>query len=418
MSPLSITCFLFFLILFLTLFRKGTDIFSPARLFMLIWTLAIGVTDLKLSWFQTSWTTYSWIMLCIAMLSMLVGMFVVYVINADKTIKDLSIVRNETRRLKIDSNKLFRYAFWLFTTYLVSFLVSYLAIGFLPILTINPAVTKNEWGIFGFGLLVQSFPTVFYFIVLYLIVEKKHWKRKAVLSVFLLVAFLSYTSLLQRYYVILAIMLVVVTSYYFTNFFRFRNVLLIMGILFLVFWGFSQIRLSAVAVNILYYLSDMKYSVKYAAFTEPYMYMAMNLENFAHAVTKLDKFTYGIFSFDFVFALSGFKHLLREYLVATEYPYLITNNYNTYTMFFVIYRDFGILGLGIVPFGFGMMFSNAYYRLRKLPNIHTISVYSICTFVIVLSFFVPIFTYLNFVFNLFLIYFLTKSLLSEDTGFK
>jgi oligosaccharide repeat unit polymerase len=172
-----------------------------------------------------------------------------------------------------------------------------------------------------------------------------------------------------------------------------------------------------VAANLLYYLADMKYSVRYAWLTEPYMYIVMNVENFAHAVEKIQKFAYGLYSFDFVFALTGLKHTLYEYLHMPKYPYLLTNNYNTYTMFFIYYWDYGVVGLGMIPFVLGTVFSNSYYAMRRKPTINNITMYAIYAFVILFSFFIPIISFLHFAFNYFIIYTVTKILsISKNNG--
>lgn len=410
MTIVSIICFSLFLVLLVSLIREGADIYSPARLFVLVWSVAIGLTDLKLSWIQLEWSTYSWIMLIVTLLSFLLGTFVVYIFNFKKTVYKIDDIRNILYDKPLNADLVFKYSMFLFIAYCISYLASYLIIGFVPIFTIYPGLFRNDWGVFGFGLFVQSFPAIMYLIVLYFIIEKKNKVKKSVLGFAFLITFVTYGFLLQRYYVVFAIILTMVTMYYMSRFFRIRNVILIMIVMFFIIWGMSFVRFSTTVVNYLYYISQMKFSVKYAAFTEPYMYITMNLENFAQAVDKLNRFTFGEFTFDFVFAITGLKHLLFEYLNLSEFPHLISVNYNTYTSFFIYYRDFGPFGLITFPFVFGVIFSSTYYKMRRRPDVHTISIYSIFVFVILFSFFIPIVSFLHFVFNLLVIYFVTKKI--------
>ena len=414
-SWISIFCFCVFFILIISLFKKGTDVFSPARLFLIIWSLAIGLADLKLSRYQQVWTSYSWIMLWIALFSMLTGMFVMYVINLDKPVEKIESIRTLLKKKTFTSGVLLRYILFLFVAYIVSYVVSTLVIGFIPLFTRFPGVARNDWGIFGFGLFVQSFPSIIYLIILYFAITKGHTSQKVLLALVLIVTFVTYTLLLQRYYIVFAILLSVIALYYLTNVLRFKNTLIIFVIIFISVFSMTFIRLTGTIANYLYYLSDMRYSVKYAAFTEPYMYIVMNLENFANAVQNVQQFAYGTFSLDFVFALSGLKHQLIQYMNLLEYPNLITNNYNTYTMFFIYYWDFGILGLGFIPLIIGALISATYYRMRRNPNLNTVSVYSIFAFVIIFSFFVPIISFLHFVFNLLVIFFVTKKLSGQSS---
>jgi len=408
MTWISFICFILLFILLFSLFKKETDVFSPARLFLIIWSLAIGLADLKLSRYQINWTNYSWIMLLISLSSMLIGMFIVYVINLDKPLKKIESIRLSIKKNTFNSQMLFRYVVFLFIAYLVSYIVSALVIGFIPYFTLFPGVARNDWGIFGFGLFVQSFPAVIYLSILYFIITKSQVYKKIWLVLILLITTATYLLLLQRYYVVFAIILTAISLYYFTNLLKVKNVIIFTIIIFVSVFSMTFIRLTGTISNYLYYLSDMRFNIRYALFTEPYMYIVMNLENFAHAVDKVERFTYGLFSFDFVFALSGLKHEAVKYLSLPEFPNLLTNNYNTYTMFFIYYWDFGIIGLGIVPMILGGLFSTAYYSMRRNPTITSISIYSVFAFVIIFSFFIPIISFLHFAFNFAVIYLVTK----------
>ncbi len=408
MPVVSYLCFLIFFILFLSLFRKRTDVLSPPRLFILIWSLAIGLMELKLSRYQPQWHSYKWIVILLPIVSMLIGMFISYVINIDRQLKSIFEIRQLVKKYTFDSNLLFRFIMTLFIAYLISYIVSALVIGYIPLFTKYPGVARNDWGIFGFGLFVQSFPSIIYLIILYYLISKGHPIKKIIVTVVFIITFLTYGFLLQRYYIAFAIILSAATIYYLTDLLRFRNVLIIVIFASIIMFGMTFIRLTGTIANYLYYLSQMKFSVKYAFFTEPYMYIVMNLENFVHAASKIEKYTYGLQTFDFVYALTGLKHVMAEYLDLPRYPFLITNNYNTYTMFFVYYWDYGILGITIIPLIIGIIFSSMYYKMRNEPNLNSIAIYSIFVFVIMFSFFVPVLTFLHFVFNFVVIFFVTK----------
>src|SRR3972149_8559915 len=170
-SLVSIICFLIFTIMLLTLLRKDTDIFSPSRLFILVWTLAIGLTDLKLSGHQLTWSAYSWIMLSISILAALTGMFIVYVVNLEKSVLPVHSARTILMNSRINIELLFLITILLFTAYIISYIVSYLVIGFLPLFTRFPGLSRIDWGIFGFGLFIQAFPSIIYLGILYLTLE-------------------------------------------------------------------------------------------------------------------------------------------------------------------------------------------------------------------------------------------------------
>ncbi len=408
MSIISYICFLSFILLVISLFKKDTDVFSPGRLFILIWTLSIGLTDLKLSKFQHQWSLFGWISLFIPLASFLLGVFAMYVLNFEKPLKKISSIRESIKNVSINSDLLYKNIIILTFAYLISYLVTYLIVGYITIFTAMPDIARKGWNLFGFGLLVQSIPSILYLIVLFIFLTKAQTKRKFILIFLFFIAFITYFLLLQRYYLIFAIFISSVFLYYSSNKLRPRNVFIVFTILGSLFFWISSIRLGRYATNFLYYLSRMKFNIKYSYLTEPYMYIVMNLENFVNSVSKLKFFTYGLSTFDFIFALTGLKHPVTEYLHLPEYPNLITTSYNTYTMFFIYYWDYGLIGLMLIPFILGFTFSVLYYKMRREPNIHTISIYSIFSFVIAFSFFVPLISFLHFVFNLTLIYLITK----------
>jgi len=189
--------------------------------------------------------------------------------------------------------------------------------------------------------------------------------------------------------------------------------LLFLGMIFIIY-GISTLRGSDIFLEYLYYSGKMKFGKNYAILTEPYMYITMNLENFAYAVQKLSDNTYGFFTFDFILALTGLKHWIFEYNNIQTFEFIVNASYNTYTMFFVFYRDFGILGSFFFPLTFGFITCSSYFRMKKNPNINTISIYGVFTVVILFSFFIPMLSWLHFVYNLTIIYFFTKMIIYKN----
>ncbi|HMN25929.1 MAG TPA: O-antigen polymerase, partial [Ignavibacteriaceae bacterium] len=190
-------------------------------------------------------------------------------------------------------------------------------------------------------------------------------------------------------------------------------IFVIISILIIVIYGISDLRAGDLFIEILYYTGQMKFNKSFAIFTEPYMYITMNLENFAFSVEKLTDYTFGYYSFDFFLALTGLKHWIAEYSNLNPLPYLVNPGYNTYTMFFVYYRDFGIIGSLFFPLILGISSYVIYLKMLFKPNINSVSLYGIVTFVIIFSFFIPMLNWLHFVYNIALIQFLTKIITLE-----
>jgi oligosaccharide repeat unit polymerase len=159
----------------------------------------------------------------------------------------------------------------------------------------------------------------------------------------------------------------------------------------------------------------MRFSAKYAIISEPYMYIVMNLENFARGVDRLDQYTYGYFTADSIIALSGLKHWIADYFSLVERPFLISG-FNTFPFLWTYYRDFGLIGMTICCFILGLSISFLYFKFRTQPNPVLLILYAISVFFVVLSFFTNILSLLTVVFNILVLiivhsFFLQKKIL-------
>ncbi|RCK72889.1 MAG: putative TRANSMEMBRANE PROTEIN [Ignavibacteriae bacterium] len=399
-----------FLFLFLTstILFKRTDIFSPARLFSLVWVFVLGLCSLKLSRFQYDWSIYSWYVLLITLTSFLLGTFVVYVLNFGKNIPTIPIIREiQSQKIKVNTYTIFKTIVFLFFIYIISYIIIYSIVDFLPAFSKKPHLNRATWGVFGFGLFIHLTPIIIFLSIAYFI-HHKNLTRKFIITNIFLITFISFILLEQRFGLVFAIILAFVYLYYSSTKISIKNFLLSVIPIIAIIYGLTTLRESKYFIYYLYYLSNMKYSINYALFTEPYMYIVMNVENFAYAIEKTIHHTYGFYSFDFILALSGLKHFLKEYFGFNDFPALRTALYNTYSMFFIYYRDFGLIGSFIFPFLLGILISHAYYKMRYNPNFHTISLYAILVIGIIFSYFIPLFSWLYFIFDVLVIYFISR----------
>jgi len=408
MSLISFICFALLIVFFFTFFKKDTDIFSPARLFVMVWLFAIGLVEFKYSGLQKIWSIYSWIVLFVTLFSVLLGMFVVYVYHFGIEYKSVSHIRDSITDVTINPQLLFKLILILFLFYVISYISIYLVVGFIPLFTARPDLTRTKWGLFGAGLIIHSVPTIIYFIIIYYLKVRREIFKKVLLTTILVLSFVSYIFLLQRFDLVIFIVLSAVFLYYGTTKLKLKYILILVAALIIFIYGVSTLRASNLFLEYLYYSGKMKFGKEFAIFTEPYMYVVMNLENFANAVNKLSNFSFGYYTFDFVLALTGLKHLLLEYGNFQTFPFIVDSTYNTYSMFFVYYRDFGVIGSFIFPFSLGVGIYGSYLYLKRKPNLNSISLYGVFVFVILFSFFIPMLSWLHFVYNLTIIYLISK----------
>ena len=399
MSAISISCFILTGIIILSCMRRGADIFSPTRVFGLIWSIAIGLTDLKLSGLQHDWDFYAWITLLLGVASFLVGVLVVQVSSMNRRLLSIDHIRRRTKAEPLSGRNLYFIILVLSVGYIVAYAFEWAHYGVLPLFAQYPDRARGDIAVFGVHLIVNSMPIILFLIFQYLVFVPGQGKRKVLLGCIFLLTAASSFLLLNRLFYIFFLVMAIGTAFYSTKMVRLRNLILLVPVVIGALAYLQSFREARYAEHFFYVVSDMKYSEAYAVFTGPYMYFAMNLENFARAVVQLEHFAFGLFSFDFLMALTGLKHWISDYFRLREGVFLISG-YNTFPFFWDYYYDFGLIGLVAMPGLLGAGIATLHKRMRESPTIQLVSLYSLAIFVMVISFFANILALLNFDFNL------------------
>jgi oligosaccharide repeat unit polymerase len=227
-------------------------------------------------------------------------------------------------------------------------------------------------------------------------------RRIAILLIFVATA-ATFFLLLQRYSFVFWALLALGITYYGSRKLRWRTVLVAVGLFLGFLFMIQSIRTAIYVEQYVYVISKMKYGREFAAFTEPYMYIVMNLENVARGAERLDHYFMGYFTFDWVLALSGLKHWLGDYLGIERLPFL-NSDYNTYAFQWTCYYDYGVVGVALIPLFLGLFAGFSYYRLRTQPSILLLYAYSIALVFMLTSFREFLFSRLDAVSNFALIW--------------
>jgi oligosaccharide repeat unit polymerase len=415
MSAIAICALASALILFIAGLRKGGDLLSPGRLFGIVWGTAIFLTELKLSGFQHTWTLYSWVVFATGILAFLLGTFIVYVSAMRQPLLSLHDVRARLQaqgKSGIDERRFFRVLVILFAAYLSAFAIETVIEGTVPLFSVRPDLLRISFGVFGLHLIVNAVMGVLLLAAEYLLVAPRVGRRKMVVSLMILVCLASYFTLLQRYTFVVIGLIVLAMTYFTTRRIRPLTVLPITGLFVAGMFWINFIRSARYIREYIYYNSRMKFSREFWVLAEPYMYVTMNLENFARGVDRLDRFTYGYLTFDWLLALAGLKHWMEDYFGIVRLPYLISG-YNTFTFHWLYYYDFGPAGVAVLPLLTGLVIAWWYYRLRTSPDLLTMMLYSCSVAVIVISFIMNPLSRLDFVSNIVIIWFVHRFLIAR-----
>ncbi len=413
MSAVSLISFVVCAGLIVSCFRKEADVLSPGRLFAFLWSLAIGLADLKFSSLQSEWSVIGWLYLLIGLGAFLLGTFIVYVLNSTQGLVPVTTIRTRIREQRFNEGALFGMTLLLFVLYLVSFGASYVIKGFVPLLSSRPAQMRTQFSVFAFGLIIHAAPVIMFLVVEYFLLAKRRRLRKSVLIAVFVITAGSYFLLLQRFDYLIWAAVSFVFLYYGSAYVRFGTAFVTLAPFVGVFYWVSSLRLAGAIKNYLYLSSKMRFSVDYAFLTEPYMYIVTNLENFVRASQRLEQHTFGYYSFNFIASLTGLKHWIEDYFALNDTPF-INSGYNTYSLLWTYYRDFGLIGLTLFPLLEGAVIAWLYYSMRKMPTILTVSTYGLAVFVILISFFHNALGMLQFVFVGVVVYYINRRAVAVD----
>lgn len=399
------------LIIVLLSFRKGRDLFSPGKVFLIVWSASIILAEFKFSGFQHTWSVYSWMVLFIGLVSFLLGTYAAYTLFADKKIKSVLNVRSELIRKSENENlKLFYTILILFAVYIFSYILEVMIIGNVPIFSRRMDEARSEYGVFGLHLIVNFQIAIMFLNIEYMILFKGSRIHRIINILVFIITLLTFALLLQRFNFFIWGVMTLTFLYYASNKLRFRNILIIAAVFFGFLYAIQSIRVSQYVEAFIYVTSKMKFSKDYAIFSEPYMYITMNLENMARAVDRLEFFSFGSLTGDWILALTGIKRWVLELFNINARPFLVSG-YNTFPFLWNYYSDFGVTGVFIFPLLTGFFISVIYYIMRITGEVKWIVFYANAIVLIVISFFTNPLTMLNYTACSILLWFLHKFVL-------
>ncbi len=398
MTIISFFCLLIFLFFLISGLRKNSDLFSPGRVFGMLWSFVFGLSEFKFSRLQSHWTGFEWFMALCAIITFLLGNYISFIINLDKPYLTVSEIRLKIRKMGLNEHRLFNFIIVYFFIYLISFIIEWQIVGFIPLFTSNPAKARLLFEVFGLSLIVGSANVILFLIIQYFIFFKTNIQKKILFSIIAIFALGNYILIVQRYGLFILMMMIICLIYYSGKKIKIRTIVIFGIIIVVSLIGIQSLRETKLGLAYILLDSKMKLPPSYAEFSISYMYIVMNVENFVRHYSNVQAHSYGFFTFDFLTALTGIKHWIENYFLFDKFKWQIAG-YNTYPFYWAYYYDFGIMGLAIIPFAIGFIISEVYNYLHRNPNVVILSLYSVAFAVITISFSSDPLTRLDMMFN-------------------
>ena len=358
--------------------RESGSFVELRALFTLAWVGGQGISCLKLSTLQDTWSYITWL-----------SFFVIYIafgIGYEWGRKYSRVEGKEPEKNKKKADRLFRCIMLLLVVSAGCFVIEIIRIGYIPVFSDEP----YSYSYFRMSALhYLHYCAISCILIPGLTVlwkkidsEESKWRNGAII-IANIVAFAVPFLYVSRFQFLFEIGVAAVI-YILVNKNMRKSTLVLLGLV--VCAAYVVITLSqkrdAIYLNNVF---KMKYTHMPVFLTQPYIYIANNYDNFDCLVKNLPKFSYGLrMLFPFV-SLTGLKFVMPNLVPATAY--LTSTELTTLTMFYDAYYDFGVIGVFVIALLIGVVAKVIIDIIKKSDNPVVYLFYGQIAVYLVLAFF-------------------------------
>lgn len=322
--------------------KKFKSFLNSKVIFSFIFYFTIGLSMLRLHQYQIEWKYLTFGILEISYFAFMFG----YRFNGKSN--NLLVEKEESeieyKKIKFIMNSIFYLS-------LISFIIEFIIRGYLPIFQKNMSAYQ-DFSVTGIHYFTVScalyLPLAYYFKKHYKINKSEKYKLllKSVITILIPIVIVSRQLLLMEF---------ILTFFVMLKFINKKNMGLIIIFIILIaflwfFVGKFRNQDDKYIKNALKIQDDTVLSVP---LMNTYMYLSFNYDNFNANVDNLENYTYGYKSLFPLFALTGSKFILNNY-INTNYIRVI-DVYTTYPIQMTPYSDFGVIGVIVYMFIIGMI---------------------------------------------------------------
>lgn len=339
--------------------RESGSFVELRALFTLAWVGGQGISCLKLSTLQDTWSYITWLSFCV--------IYIAFGIGYEWGRKYSRVEGKEPEKNKKKADRLFRCIMLLLVVSAGCFVIEIIRIGYIPVFSDEP----YSYSYFRMSALhYLHYCAISCILIPGLTVlwkkidsEESKWRNGAII-IANIVAFAVPFLYVSRFQFLFEIGVAAVI-YILVNKNMRKSTLVLLGLV--VCAAYVVITLSqkrdAIYLNNVF---KMKYTHMPVFLTQPYIYIANNYDNFDCLVKNLPKFSYGLrMLFPFV-SLTGLKFVMPNLVPATVY--LTSTELTTFTMFYDAYYDFGVIGVFVIALLIGVVAKVIIDIIKKSDN--------------------------------------------------
>ena len=339
--------------------RESGSFVELSALFTLAWVGGQGISCLKLSTLQDTWSYITWL-----------SFFVIYIafgIGYEWGRKYSRVEGKEPEKNKKKADRLFRCIMLLLVVSAGCFVIEIIRIGYIPVFSDEP----YSYSYFRMSALhYLHYCAISCILIPGLTVlwkkidsEESKWRNGAII-IANIVAFAVPFLYVSRFQFLFEIGVAAVI-YILVNKNMRKSTLVLLGLV--VCAAYVVITLSqkrdAIYLNNVF---KMKYTHMPLFMTKQYIYIANNYDNFDCLVKNLPKYSYGLrMLFPFV-SLTGLKFVMPNLVPATVY--LTSTELTTFTMFYDAFYDFGVIGVFVIALLIGVVAKVIIDIIKKSDN--------------------------------------------------
>lgn len=396
------------------------DIFAPARIYLIIYSLLLAINSLNLSTIQVPWCAATHIFFWGASVMFLAGASLIGLAGKSKfpTWKlDFPKVRSALKADagSLDWNWFSKVLIASTAIFVVSYIVSFIKTGEIPAFSSTPDDARLA---FSSATFLTYYGLYFGPISLMLSAElimfgsHKGWRLKGHYLAFGIVLLL-YLTIITRFDIFRFLIFLVILYHYGRNNLKLWHLVTVLLAILIVFFSASLIRLNGDAIGALNESIKVKLPRNIAWASGFYAYLANDFWNMNYA---FERFTDGNHIYPHSLGL-GMMRALTFFTLRIEPGLIETFGYDTVmntmaervqglnTVVYVwhIWKDFGPVGVFIVPLVGGILLGKFYLNSLLKPTLFRISMWGCLIAIVILSFHFPIWELWFFYINILMI---------------
>lgn len=330
-------------------FRDRKIIVDAFGLFSLTWIGGQGVACLQLSNIQTDWSIITWFSFYLAYCGVFIG------VNCKCRLQN-AVINNKGNEKRLKNCILI-----MALISMTAFLMEAVVVGYIP-LFVDFAHAYSYFHVSGVHYFTVSCTLIPALSIIYFQLSEK--SKKDIVFIILCNAVTAVVCVLtvSRFQLVFGVGLAVIEYFLCSHKIQWKY---IAGVIAIACAGYGILSIfrnhDAVYLNDIFEMKERNTPI---IFSQPYIYIVNNYENFNCLVTQLARHTYGLRELFPIFALTGLKFIVPE---LTNYPdYVAKAELNTRTMFYDAYYDFGIAGVFLFAVLIGILIRRITVMMQQL----------------------------------------------------